>query len=79
MIAPAISAIPAFISFAIIPWGPIVSISGHRTPLQLTDLPVAVLLVLAMSSLGVYGIVLAGWSSQLALLAARRRCARRPR
>jgi NADH-quinone oxidoreductase subunit H len=64
VIAPAISVIPAFVSFAIIPWGPIVSIGGHRTPLQLTDLPVAVLLVLAMSSLGVYGIVLAGWSSQ---------------
>jgi NADH-quinone oxidoreductase subunit H len=64
VIAPAIAVIPAFISFAIIPWGPIVSIGGVRTPLQLTDLPVAVLLVLAMSSLGVYGIVLAGWSSQ---------------
>jgi len=64
VIAPAIAVIPAFVSFAIIPWGPIVSIAGHRTPLQVTDLPVAVLLVLAMSSLGVYGIVLAGWSSQ---------------
>jgi NADH-quinone oxidoreductase subunit H len=64
VIAPAISVIPAFVSFAVIPWGPIVSIAGHRTPLQLTDLPVAVLLVLAMSSLGVYGIVLAGWSAQ---------------
>jgi len=64
VIAPAISVIPAFVSFAIIPWGPIVSIAGHRTPLQLTDLPVAVLLVIAMSSLGVYGIVLAGWSAQ---------------
>jgi NADH-quinone oxidoreductase subunit H len=63
MMAPAVSAIPAFISLAIIPFGPFVSIFGHRTPLQLTDLPVAVLLVLAMSSLGVYGIVLAGWSS----------------
>ncbi|HTX82002.1 MAG TPA: NADH-quinone oxidoreductase subunit NuoH [Streptosporangiaceae bacterium] len=64
VIAPAISVIPAFISFAVIPWGPIVSIAGHRTPLQLSDLPVAVLLVIAMSSLGVYGIVLAGWSAQ---------------
>jgi NADH-quinone oxidoreductase subunit H len=63
MMAPAVSAIPAFISLAIIPFGPTVSIFGHHTPLQLTDLPVAVLLVLAMSSLGVYGIVLAGWSS----------------
>jgi NADH-quinone oxidoreductase subunit H len=63
VIAPAIAAIPAFISFAIIPVGPTVSIAGHHTPLQLADLPVAVLLVLAMSSMGVYGIVLAGWSS----------------
>jgi NADH-quinone oxidoreductase subunit H len=62
-IAPAIAVIPAFISFAIIPFGPEVSIFGVRTPLQVADLPVAVLLVLAMSSMGVYGIVLAGWSS----------------
>jgi NADH-quinone oxidoreductase subunit H len=61
--APAIALIPAFISFSIIPFGPEVSIFGVRTPLQLTDLPVAVLLVLAMSSIGVYGIVLAGWAS----------------
>ena len=61
--APIIAAIPAFISFSIIPWGPEVSIFHHHTPLQLADLPVAVLLVLAMSSVGVYGIVLAGWSS----------------
>src|SRR6202044_35296 len=63
VIAPALSVIPAFISFAIIPFGPEVSIAGVRTPLQLADLPVAVLLVLAMSSMGVYGIVLAGWSA----------------
>jgi NADH-quinone oxidoreductase subunit H len=61
--APAIALIPAFISLSIIPFGPEVSIFGVRTPLQLTDLPVAVLLVLAMSSIGVYGIVLAGWAS----------------
>jgi NADH-quinone oxidoreductase subunit H len=63
VLAPAIAAIPAFISFAIIPVGPVVSIFGHYTPLQLANLPVAVLLVLAMSSMGVYGIVLAGWAS----------------
>jgi NADH-quinone oxidoreductase subunit H len=61
--APIISAATSFVSFAIIPWGPVVSIFHHRTPLQLADLPVAVLLVLAMSSIGVYGIVLAGWAS----------------
>jgi NADH-quinone oxidoreductase subunit H len=58
-----ISAATAFVSFSVIPWGPEVSIFHHQTPLQLTDLPVAVLLILAMSSIGVYGIVLAGWSS----------------
>jgi NADH-quinone oxidoreductase subunit H len=63
VVAPIISAAPAFVSFAIIPWGPVVSIFHHQTPLQVTDLPVAVLLVLAMSSVGVYGIVLAGWAS----------------
>ncbi len=62
-LAPILSAAPALVSFAIIPLGPEVSIFGVRTPLQLTDLPVAVLLVLAMSSISVYGIVLAGWSS----------------
>jgi NADH-quinone oxidoreductase subunit H len=64
VIAPAFSVIPAFVSFAIIPFGPEVSIFHHQTPLQLTDLPVAVLVVLAMSSISVYGIVLAGWSSE---------------
>ncbi|MCD0452199.1 NADH-quinone oxidoreductase subunit NuoH [Actinocorallia sp. API 0066] len=61
--APVIAAVPAFISFVVIPFGPTVSVFGHQTPLQGTDLPVAVLLVLAMASLGVYGFVLAGWAS----------------
>jgi len=43
--------------------GPVVSVFGHATPLQLTDLPVAVLYILAVTSIGVYGIVLAGWAS----------------
>jgi NADH-quinone oxidoreductase subunit H len=63
VLAPVMSAVPAFISFIIIPFGPTVSVFGHHTALQGTDLPVAVLLVLAMSSMGIYGIVLAGWSS----------------
>jgi NADH-quinone oxidoreductase subunit H len=63
-VAPILAAAPAFVSFAIIPWGGVVSIFHHQTPLQVADLPVAVLLVLAMSSIGVYGIVLAGWASR---------------
>jgi len=64
ILAPVVAAIPAFLSFAVIPIGPQVSIFGHHTSLQITDLPVAVLFILAMASVGVYGIVLAGWSSQ---------------
>jgi len=64
ILAPLVATIPAFLAFAVIPVGPVVSIFGHHTPLQITDLPVAVLFILAMSAIGVYGIVLAGWSSQ---------------
>ncbi|MDI3315452.1 MAG: NADH-quinone oxidoreductase subunit NuoH [Mycobacterium sp.] len=62
-LAPIISVIPAITAFAVIPLGPQVSVFGHRTALQVSDLPIAVLFILAMSSIGVYGIVLAGWSS----------------
>ena len=61
--APAISAICAFTALSVIPFGPMVSIFGHHTPLQVTDVPVAVLVLLACSSMGVYGIVLGGWAS----------------
>jgi NADH-quinone oxidoreductase subunit H len=61
--APIISAVCAFTAFSVIPFGPSVSVFGHHTPLQLTDIPVAVLLVLACSSMGIYGVVLAGWAS----------------
>ena len=63
LLAPVIAAAPAFMAFAVIPFGPEVSVFGHRTALQLTDLPVAVLYILAVTSIGVYGIVLAGWAS----------------
>lgn len=63
VLAPVISLIPAVMAFAVIPFGPEVSIFGETTQLQLTDMPVAVLYVLAMASVGVYGIVLAGWAS----------------
>jgi NADH-quinone oxidoreductase subunit H len=63
LLAPIISVVPALMAFAVIPMGGLVSVFGHHTPLQLTDLPVAVLYVLAVTSIGVYGIVLAGWAS----------------
>jgi NADH-quinone oxidoreductase subunit H len=63
VLAPVISAITAFTAFSVIPLGGEVSIFGEPTVLQITDLPVGVLVVLAASSLGVYGIVLSGWAS----------------
>ncbi|MCU1596002.1 MAG: nuoH [Frankiales bacterium] len=62
-LAPIISAVPAFLAFSVIPFGPKVDFAGHTTALQLTDMPIGVLFVLACSSVGVFGIVLAGWSS----------------
>ncbi len=64
-IAPVIAVVPAFVAFAVIPFGPVVDVpfSDRTTPLQLTDMPVAVLFVLAIASIGIYGIVLGGWSS----------------
>ena len=63
VIAPIISATTAFMSFAVMPLTGPVNFFGEKTVMQLTDLPVGVLYVLATASVGVYGIVLAGWSS----------------
>ncbi len=65
LIAPIIMVIPAFVAWAVIPFGPEVRIpfTDIVTPLQLTDMPVAVLFILAVASIGIYGVVLAGWSS----------------
>lgn len=63
LLAPVIAAVPAFVTFSVIPFGPEVSFFGETTPLQLTDMPVAVLFVMAIASIGIYGIVLGGWSS----------------
>ena len=74
LIAPLVALIPAFISFAVIPFGSTVTIGGYQIPLQIAgyydsalgrvlDINIGVLYILAMASLGVYGIVLAGWAS----------------
>jgi len=65
LLAPVIAVIPAFVTFSVIPFGPVVDLpfSDISTPLQLTDMPVAVLFVMAIASIGIYGIVLGGWSS----------------
>jgi NADH-quinone oxidoreductase subunit H len=63
ILAPIISATTCFMAFAVIPMTGVVNFFGQETVMQLTDLPVGVLYVLATASIGVYGIVLAGWSS----------------
>ena len=63
ILAPIISATTCFMAFAVIPMTGVVDFFGQETIMQLTDLPVGVLYVLATASIGVYGIVLAGWSS----------------
>ena len=74
LVAPLIALIPAFITFAVIPFGGTIDVFGYKVPLQIAayydsaagqvfDINVGVLYILAMSSLGVYGIVLAGWAS----------------
>ena len=63
ILAPIISATTCFMSFAVIPITGPVNLFGRDTAMQLTDLPIGVLYVLAIASVGVYGIILAGWSS----------------
>jgi NADH-quinone oxidoreductase subunit H len=63
ILAPMMILIPALITVAVVPFGPDLAIGGYLVPQQITDLNVGMLYVLAMAGLGVYGIVLAGWSS----------------
>ena len=63
IIAPIISTTACFMAFAVIPMTGEVNLFGHHTIMQLTDIPVGVLYILAIAAVGVYGIVLAGWSS----------------
>ncbi len=62
-LAPYLSIMPAFLMFCVVPIGGEVSILGHRTYLQVFDPPIGALWILAMSGIGVYGIMLAGWAS----------------
>lgn len=62
-LAPYLSILPAFLMFCVIPVGGEVSILGHRTYLQVADLPIGAMFILACSGIAVYGVMLAGWSS----------------
>ncbi|HXS96528.1 MAG TPA: NADH-quinone oxidoreductase subunit NuoH [Candidatus Limnocylindrales bacterium] len=61
--APFISVSMALLSISVIPFGPTIEVAGYHTWMQLTDLNIGVVFILAASSMGVYGIALAGWAS----------------
>ena len=63
ILAPAILLIPALMTFAVIPFGSDITLFGRQIPLQVADVNIGILYVLALTSIGLYGIVLAGWSS----------------
>ena len=63
LLAPLMILIPALITIAVVPFGDDITVMGYTVPLQITDLNVGVLYILAFAGLGVYGIVLAGWAS----------------
>jgi len=63
LLAPMLIFVPALVTFAVVPIGPTLSLFGHRIALQIADVDNGILVVLAFSSMGVYGVALAGWSS----------------
>ena len=63
LLAPAMLLIPALMTFAVIPFGASITLFGRNIPLQVADINVGILYILALTSIGVYGLVLAGWSS----------------
>jgi len=63
LFAPFLAITMALLSISVIPFGPRIEVAGHETLMQLTDLNIGVLFVLAVSSMGVYGIAFAGWAS----------------
>ncbi|GAP07393.1 MAG TPA: NADH-quinone oxidoreductase subunit NuoH [Anaerolinea thermolimosa] len=63
ILAPIITVIPSLIVTAVVPWGSVIRLGGRAIPLYLADINVALLYVMAVTSISVYGITLAGWSS----------------
>ena len=61
--APMIAVICALTSISVVPFGNAIPVAGHIIPLQITDINIGLLLILGVTSIGVYGVALAGWSS----------------
>jgi NADH-quinone oxidoreductase subunit H len=63
LLAPILTAVPAFVIMAVVPWGGNIELFGRTIPLHIADINLAILYILSVASISVYGIVLAGWSS----------------
>jgi NADH-quinone oxidoreductase subunit H len=63
LLAPFLAVVMALISISVIPFGTSITVFGHTTAMELTDVNVGILMILAVSSMGVYGIALGGWAS----------------
>ncbi|MCF6178451.1 MAG: NADH-quinone oxidoreductase subunit NuoH [Geopsychrobacter sp.] len=63
MLAPGLAAVTALLTFAVVPFGPPLTLFGHEVPLVVCDLNIGVLFFLGLSSLAVYGMTLGGWAS----------------
>lgn len=63
LLAPGLCVIPAFMTFAVVPFGPVVEIGGIGIPLQVADMNVGFVYIMSISSLAVYGIIVASWAS----------------
>ena len=63
LLAPAIILVPALVTCGVVPFGSSITISGYEIPLQIADINIGVLYILAITSLGVYGVVLGAWAS----------------
>lgn len=63
LLAPGLCVIPAFMTFVVVPFGPIIEVQGVKIPLQLSDMNVGFIYATSISSLAVYGIIIASWAS----------------
>jgi NADH-quinone oxidoreductase subunit H len=63
LLAPGLCVVPAFMTFAVVPFGPVIELGGVSIPLQLADINVGFIYIMSISSLAVYGIIVASWAS----------------
>jgi NADH-quinone oxidoreductase subunit H len=77
IVAPVVSAFTALAAFAVIPWGSGWEIFGYQVDGQIADVPIALLLIFALGSIGIYGFIVGGWASEskYSLLGSMRTCA----